>query len=177
MEFKSWNFENMNFKSIQVDTYDETNQKTHLNMNKWTSCIFLAYFEEKPKVGRKYWQTSFFGGKGFKLNNLPLGIKDLGKNNSFYTFLHQKSDFWKKFGLNIDIFLKFAKNETYNFIWVLTVFSNVSPHVSICILLKFMSSKFQVSNTIKWLSYWNLNLGHVLTNTLYESYSGHRLTL
>ena len=94
MEFKSWNFENMNFKSIQVDTYDETNQKTHLNMNKWTSCIFLAYFEEKPKVGRKYWQTSFFGGKGFKLNNLPLGIKDLGKNNSFYTFLHQKSDFW-----------------------------------------------------------------------------------
>ena len=40
-------------------------------------------------------------------------------------------------------------------------------YVSNCIVFKFMYSKFQLSYSIKWLSYEHSNMPHLLVNTLY----------
>ena len=74
------------------------------------------------------------------------------------------SIFCTKFWLLVEIY---QKTQIVNLFMLRWIYWFVSSYVSICILLKFIYSKFQLSNSIKWQSYWYINLGHLLTNTLY----------
>ena len=53
------------------------------------------------------------------------------------------------------------------FIDVIIPLRSVSTNVSNCIVLNFMYTKFQVSSSIKWQSYWYSNMVHLLLITLY----------
>ena len=48
MKFESRNFEYINFKSIQIDTFDETN-KNSSKINK-LQFVFFGKFQEKAKI-------------------------------------------------------------------------------------------------------------------------------
>ena len=86
---------------------------------------------------------------------------------SILMFLHKNLIFHQDFLLNFGFFCKFVKKYKLQFIYVLMSFLFVSSYVSICILLKFMYSKFQLSNSKIWLSYEYSNMPHLLVNTLY----------
>ena len=89
---------------------------------------------------------------------------------SIFMFLDKNLNFCQDFLPNFDFFCKFVKKYKLQFIYVLMSFLFVSSYVSICILLKFMYSKFQLSNSKIWLSYEYLNMPHLLVNTLYIEY-------
>ena len=82
-------------------------------------------------------------------------------------FLDKNLNFCQDFLPNFDFFCKFVKKYKLQFIYVLMSFLFVSSYVSICILLKFMYSKFQLSNSKIWLIYEYSNMPHLLVNTLY----------
>ena len=86
---------------------------------------------------------------------------------SILMFLHKNLNFHQDFLPNFGFFCKFVKKYKLQFIYVLMSFLFVSSYVSICILLKFMYSKFQLSNSKIWLSYEYSNMPHLLVNTLY----------
>ena len=87
-------------------------------------------------------------------------------------FCNIKVLFFSNFISNFGFFLKFAKNNNYQFIDTMLYFRFVSSDVSNCIVLKFMCAKFQVSSSKKQGSYWCLNMGHLLKITLYKLFVG-----
>ena len=68
-------------------------------------------------------------------------------------FCNIKILFFSNFISNFGFFLKFAKNNNYQFIDTILYFRFFSSDLSNCIVLKFMCAKFQVSSSKKQGSY------------------------
>ena len=83
----------------------------------------------------------------------------------------KKNNFFTKFSSNFELSIKFTQIKKVRFIDVIIPLRSVSTNVSNCIVLNFMYTKFQVSSSKKWQSYWYSNMVHLLLITLYLSYA------
>ena len=81
----------------------------------------------------------------------------------------KKNNFFTKFSSNFELSIKFTQIKKVRFIDVIIPLRSVSTNVSNCIVLNFMYTKFQVSSSKKWQSYWYSNMVHLLLITLYIS--------
>ena len=79
----------------------------------------------------------------------------------------KKNNFFTKFSSNFELSIKFTQIKKVRFIDVIIPLRSVSTNVSNCIVLNFMYTKFQVSSSKKWQSYWYSNMVHLLLITLY----------
>ena len=82
----------------------------------------------------------------------------------------KKNNFFTKFSSNFELSIKFTQIKKVRFIDVIIPLRSVSTNVSNCIVLNFMYTKFQVSSSKKWQSYWYSNMVHLLLITLYISW-------
>ena len=82
MEWESWNFDYINFKTIQFDTLDEINLKGIISSKFQTD--FSVKFKKKPKSDSKFLKKPVFSRKVQKTNNLVFGIHKIFKKEYKY---------------------------------------------------------------------------------------------
>ena len=89
----------------------------------------------------------------------------------------KKNNFFTKFSSNFELSIKFTQIKKVRFIDVIIPLRSVSTNVSNCIVLNFMYTKFQVSSSKKWQSYWYSNMVHLLLITLYLGFNIHSILI
>ena len=82
MEFETWNFEDINFKSIQIDTFDETVEKAakssnsyklHFGQISWKSQYLVQFFFKNLIFGvKKYKMSYLFQSHGCPMVNYKI---------------------------------------------------------------------------------------------------------
>ena len=86
MELETWNFAQINFRTIQFDTSDETNLIDILASIK--SYLFFGRFQEKAKFGSQFWQKTDFLCEKHQISIL---LTDRGFNYPFAAILRSLS--------------------------------------------------------------------------------------
>ena len=173
MELETWNFVYMKFKTIQFDTLVETDLKgmiTSINLT-FFICVNLM---ESSKFDENFVKKLFFLVKSNWIRhelyilslNLTLGIS-FSHINTWIVSFYPKNLFLSKFSSNFELFFRFTQITKVRFIDVIIPLRSISTNVSNCIVLNFMYTKFQVSSSKKWQSYWYSNMVHLLLITLY----------
>ena len=175
MELETWNFVYMKFKTIQFDTLVETDLKamiTSINLT-FFICVNLM---ESSKFDENFVKKLFFLVKSNWIRhelyilslNLTLGIS-FSHINTWIVSFYPKNLFLSKFSSNFELFFRFTQITKVRFIDVIIPLRSISTNVSNCIVLNFMYTKFQVSSSKKWQSYWYSNMVHLLLITLYKT--------
>ena len=98
--------------------------------------------------------------------NLTLQIS-FSHINTWIVSFYPKNLFLSKFSSDFELFFRFTQITKVRFIDVIIPLRSISTNVSNCIVLNFMYTKFQVSSSKKWQSYWYSNMVHLLLITLY----------